>query len=59
MPIETALTDSQIGRVLFPELLPETTGRELPDFEYIHAELGKKNVTLSLLYYEYQINCRD
>lgn len=58
-PIDPALTDIQIGRILFPELSPESTGRELPDLDYMHQELGKKNVTLSLLYYEYQTNCRD
>lgn len=59
LPLDPQLTDAQIGRILFPELAPETTGRELPDLEYMHEELGKKNVTLSLLYYEYQTNCRD
>ncbi|BBF72869.1 MAG: IS21 family transposase [Coriobacteriaceae bacterium] len=59
LPIDPALTDAQLGRILFPELLPETTGREIPNFEYMHEELGKKNVTLSLLYYEYQTSCRD
>ncbi|WP_125608220.1 IS21 family transposase [Lapidilactobacillus bayanensis] len=59
LPIDSELTDTQVGQILFPELSPETTGRERPDFEYMHRELGKKNVTLSLLYYEYQTNCRD
>ncbi|WP_396350045.1 IS21 family transposase [Lacticaseibacillus paracasei] len=58
-PIDPALTDVKIGRILFPELSPEATGRELPDLDYMHEELGKKNVTLSLLYYEYQTNCRE
>ncbi|MEN2316364.1 hypothetical protein ABC653_13700 [Lacticaseibacillus paracasei] len=33
LPIDTALTDSQIGRVLFPELLP-------PGFRLTHNETG-------------------
>lgn len=31
--IDPALTDVKIGRILFPELSPEATGRELPDLD--------------------------
>ena len=34
-------------------------GFKEPDYEYIHKELAKKGVTLSLLWSEYSAKCRD
>ena len=36
----------------------EASGRQPLDFDYIHQELAKPNVTLSLLHHEYEAECR-
>lgn len=53
------MTNQWLEMYLFPEKTRESKGRELPDLEYIHKELAKPNVTLSLLHYEYEIRCRN
>ncbi|MDP0529346.1 IS21 family transposase [Lacticaseibacillus paracasei] len=59
LPIEPDVTDEYLGQLLFPEQKPESKGRQLPDYDYVHKELAKPNVTLSLLYYEYEQQCRQ
>lgn len=58
LPIESDVTDEYLGHLLFPEMKPESKGRQMPDYDYVHKELAKPNVTLSLLYYEYEQQCR-
>ena len=58
-PLDSTVTDESLGRLLFPELKPESKGRQMPDYDYVHKELAKPNVTLSLLYYEYEQQCRQ
>ena len=49
------LDDTQLEQLLYPAPLPLIEGsRPLPDYDYIHAELRKKGVTLSLLWQEYK-----
>ena len=43
---------------MFPEKSLEATGRQPIDLEYIHRELAKPNVTLSLLHFEYEADSR-
>ncbi|MHB1407417.1 MAG: hypothetical protein ACYCV0_17730 [Desulfitobacteriaceae bacterium] len=49
---EKDLTDANLQELLFPEKGTQAK-RKLPDFEYIHKEMAKSGVTLSLLWNEY------
>ncbi|QOY38264.2 IS21 family transposase [Anaerobacillus isosaccharinicus] len=57
-PLEEEMTDKWIEEFLFPEKSLETSGRKPLNFDYIHEELAKPNVTLSLLHHEYEAECR-
>lgn len=57
-PLTEEMTDVWIEEFLFPEKMMEASGRQPLDFEYIHKELAKPNVTLSLLHHEYEAECR-
>ena len=52
------MTDAQISQTLFPDE-NEKPIYKMPDYSYIHRELGKSNVTLNLLWYEYCEQCRS
>lgn len=43
---------------MFPELTSSQDAYHQPDWEYIHQELLKKNVTLKLLHKEYEVEAR-
>ena len=53
VPLEEEMTDPWLEDFLYPEKKQEASGRHLMDFEYIHKELAKPNVTLTLLHDEY------
>lgn len=56
-PLPDSLSDGELRQTLFPEQeLPAS--RKAPDFEYIHREMAKSGVTLSLLWAEYCEQCR-
>jgi transposase len=57
-PLDEEMDDKWIEEFLFPEKAMETSGRQPLDFEYIHKELAKPNVTLSLLHHEYEAKSR-
>uniref|UniRef100_UPI0026EA4595 IS21 family transposase n=1 Tax=Alkalibaculum bacchi TaxID=645887 RepID=UPI0026EA4595 len=57
-PLDEEMTDKWIEDFLFPEKSFEGSGRQPLNFDYIHKELAKPNVTLSLLHYEYEAECR-
>lgn len=57
-PLEEEMTDTWIEEFLFPEKTLEASGRQPLNFDYIHEELAKPNVTLSLLHHEYEGECR-
>jgi hypothetical protein len=57
-PLEEEMTDKWIEEFLFPEKTLEASGRHPLNFDYIHEELAKPNVTLSLLHHEYEAECR-
>ncbi|OIJ08406.1 transposase [Anaerobacillus arseniciselenatis] len=57
-PLEDEMTDKWIEEFLFPEKTLEASGRQPLNFDYIHEELAKPNVTLSLLHHEYEAECR-
>jgi transposase len=54
-PLPEAMDDARLEELLFPPtLLPPSIERPLPDWLYIHNELRRKGVTLSLLWQEYK-----
>jgi transposase len=57
-PLGEEMTDRWIEEFLFPEKTMEGSGRQPLNFDYIHKELAKPNVTLSLLHHEYEAECR-
>lgn len=57
-PLEEEMSDQWLEEFLYPETTLEASGRKPLDFEYIHKELAKPNVTLSLLHHEYEMECR-
>jgi len=56
-PFEKNVTDSDLQELLYPEK-SYRSDRKLPDCEYIHREMGKSGVTLTLLWQEYCEKCR-
>lgn len=57
-PIPEALTNRDIEVLFYPERATNE-GRKLPDYEYIHKELARPGVTLSLLWAEYCVKCEQ
>ncbi|WP_253187005.1 IS21 family transposase [Paenibacillus sp. GP183] len=54
---ENEMTDGEMRQRLFTEAAPPPS-RKYPDYEYIHKEMAKSGVTLSLLWSEYCEGCR-
>jgi transposase len=52
------LTDKELSRLLFPVESSKPTYK-MPDCEYIHREMAKSGVTLTLLWLEYCDQCRE
>lgn len=57
-PLPNDLTNGELHNFLFPEK-KATQIQKTPDFEYIHKELAKKGVTLTLLWDEYCQKCHQ
>ena len=57
-PIPDELTNPDMQTILYPDRAC-INGRKLTDFEYVHNELAKPGVTLSLLWAEYCEQCRN
>lgn len=51
------LTDGELQNLLFPNQI-QPISRKVPDCEYIHREMARSGVTLSLLWNEYCEQCR-
>ena len=56
-PIEDDVSNEDLQSILFPEKYASVSGYMEPDYEYIHAELAKPGVTLTLLWTEYNEKC--
>ncbi len=54
----SALSDRELGRLLFPND-PVKPGFKMPDYEWVHREMAKNGVTLTLLWLEYCDQCRQ
>jgi len=53
LPLREEMTDKWLEEFLFPEKRQEASGRHIMDFERVHTDLAKPNVTLTLLHDEY------
>jgi len=54
-PLPVGLSDGDLERALFPRSVGDLRGdHPQPDWAYVHAELRRKGVTLSLLWEEYR-----
>lgn len=51
-PLPDDLSDSDIKNILYPGRISES-GRKMPDYAYIHREMAKPGVTLTLMWSEY------
>ena len=56
-PLKDNLSDQQLRHLLFGKR-GRTPKRKMPDLEYVHQEMGKTGVTLSLLWSEYCESCK-
>ena len=56
--LKKEMTDYSLEEMLFPEKTPTVKGYFNEDWEYIHKELLKKNMTLKLLHTEYEQRAR-
>jgi len=56
-PLDDAMTDQTLQVLFYPER-ENRFDRKEPDCQYIHGELAKDNVTLTLLWSEYCESCR-
>lgn len=52
-PLEDAVTNQQVQETLYPGTFSDSNTRLLPDYQYIHKELAKPGVNLTLLWNEY------
>ena len=52
-PLDEVITDPWLEDFLYPEKKQENSGRYAMDFDKVHHELAKPNVTLTLLHDEY------
>jgi len=57
-PLPEDMGDKELSDLLFPERA-KNENRRMPDCEKVHKELGKKGVTLTLLWEEYCNRCRE
>lgn len=53
-PLPAGLDEAAVQAQLFPPAAPSRVARPEPDWPSIHRELGKKHVTLDLLWQEYK-----
>lgn len=56
-PLEDTLTNEEILTLLFPAKVEMATKRKEPDYTYIHRELARPGVNLTLLWTEYCSTC--
>ena len=58
-PLEEEVTNPQLYVLLYPERQEKANVYLGPDCAWIHRELAKKGVNLTLLWKEYQVNCSN
>lgn len=58
-PLDDSVTNAELQEIIFPGKYPDSPIYVMPDFPYMHRELAKPNVTIGLLYGEYQTKAID
>lgn len=58
-PLDDDITNADLERMLFPDKYKSACLYIEPDYPYIHRELAKRGVTLTLLWEEYRRTCYD
>ena len=58
-PLEDDVTNAELQGILFPWKYVSDSVYAMPDFAYIHRELAKNGVTLTLLWEEYCTKVRS
>ena len=53
LPLDDSITNEVLLKTIYPERITATNPRVEPDYSYIHKELAKSGVNLSLLWTEY------
>ncbi len=56
-PLPDTVTNDILMELLFPEEYQKNALYILPDYSYIHAELAKKGINLTILWEEYRAKC--
>lgn len=57
-PLPENVTNEMLIELLFPEEYQKTVLYAVPDYAYIHGELAKKGVNLTILWEEYSAKCQ-
>ncbi|WIK66141.1 IS21 family transposase [Globicatella sanguinis] len=57
--LEDEMTNQWLETFLFPEKTPVAKGYYQEDWEYVHKELGKKHMSLTLLHKEYKDRAKE
>ena len=58
-PLDEDITNTELERILFPDKYQKISTYVEPDYPYIHRELAKPGVTLTLLWEEYCRKCYE
>ena len=58
-PLEDDVTNEDIQAILFPGKYAYASPYTVPDYAYMHRELAKSGVTLTLLWEEYCVKVRS
>ena len=58
-PLPENITNGMLMELLFPEEYQKTALYVVPDYPYIHTELARKGVNMTLLWEEYCARCHD
>ena len=58
-PLDDDITNADLERMIFPDKYKSACLYVEPDYPYIHRELAKRGVTLTLLWEEYRRKCYD
>ena len=58
-PLDENMTDAVIAKTLFPSKNQSSSGKRLPDYDYIRKELLRNGVNKKLLWTEYLEECRQ
>ena len=58
-PLDDDITNADLERLLFPNKYKNACLYVEPDYQYIHRELAKPGVTLTLLWEEYRSKCYE